>query len=763
MAQTIHSQAGGDWYAPATWVGGIVPGATNDVVIHHLVTYSGAMPNVTAQANSVLIINDGLVEPGLRPSGGTLTIGAGGLTITGTSASLSCLYRSSGNANCIINGNVSITSGQQGNFSSRLILDATSSLTVNGNFVYMANATDAVAENITEIGTNNASQITVNGDFSITYNSSTKNSVIAMLLEGSSDITITGNLSLINLECGTVSSPRITVSLGASVNPSDCSLTINGSVNLNNDDTTAPRSNTLAVSSTRDAVINIGGDINFNYLPTVARANANRIRVALNSRLNLAGNINFVSNAGGTINNRLDIENMASFDFKGNVNNSGRGFITSSASAMFLFTGTIAQTLPIVLPNYANITLNNTSGSLVTLEGNVSVSGTLTMTRGIIDPVSPDRLNFFSAGTTTVGNLNSYIVNGATKIGSSPALIAVGDGVHWAPVSFSNITGASEFFTAFSVSYSHAAPTDFDTDGTFDHISGIEYWNVSVVSAPGTGQPPTPPTSADVTFYWKDACSSEIHETSIVPQDLYIARYNTVLSQWNRLPTIIDPASEPCGVGSETGNVTVSLGNLVTDYTQFTFAAINPSNNPLPVELEYFEAKLNNSYVELTWNTLSELNNEKFIVQKSQNGFEWSSIYQTAGLGTSSVGKKYEFNDYSLTLGRSYYRLIQQDFDNQTTYSNVKYVDVEELQDNRASLYPNPFKNKLSLTSPQKNGNIKVEVYSLKGVLVKSTNLTNSFTVNELDMSKLPPGNYIVVIIDATGKLIHCSRVQKME
>ncbi len=59
-AQTITSNADGDWNAGATWVGGVVPTAANDVVIEHAVTVANnavAATNVTLSGAGTLILN----------------------------------------------------------------------------------------------------------------------------------------------------------------------------------------------------------------------------------------------------------------------------------------------------------------------------------------------------------------------------------------------------------------------------------------------------------------------------------------------------------------------------------------------------------------------------------------------------------------------------------------------------------------------------------------------------------------------------------
>ena len=57
---------------------------------------------------------------------------------------------------------------------------------------------------------------------------------------------------------------------------------------------------------------------------------------------------------------------------------------------------------------------------------------------------------------------------------------------------------------------------------------------------------------------------------------------------------------------------------------------------PLPVELLYFQAALKNENVELSWQTASERENDHFIVERSNDGFNWEFLEKVEGAGTST-------------------------------------------------------------------------------------------------------------------------------
>ena len=62
------------------------------------------------------------------------------------------------------------------------------------------------------------------------------------------------------------------------------------------------------------------------------------------------------------------------------------------------------------------------------------------------------------------------------------------------------------------------------------------------------------------------------------------------------------------------------------DLTNGKYVTVMNSTTVLPVELIYFEGKRVGSYVLLEWETMAEVNNDYFIVEKSTDGENWEEI-----------------------------------------------------------------------------------------------------------------------------------------
>lgn len=145
---------------------------------------------------------------------------------------------------------------------------------------------------------------------------------------------------------------------------------------------------------------------------------------------------------------------------------------------------------------------------------------------------------------------------------------------------------------------------------------------------------------------------------------------------------------------------------------------------PLPVELTEFTARAAGpaaADAELTWRTASEYNNHYFEVERSPDGHAFVALGRVAGRGSAATSAPYAYRDAGAgqQAGRLYYRLRQVDFDGRATYSPVRAVAFGGAGA-RVSLYPNP---------------------APAGAAT-------------LDLRALPPGDYELTLLDATGRCL---------
>ncbi len=86
-------------------------------------------------------------------------------------------------------------------------------------------------------------------------------------------------------------------------------------------------------------------------------------------------------------------------------------------------------------------------------------------------------------------------------------------------------------------------------------------------------------------------------------------------------------------------------------------------NVALPISLVKFTADKVAEKVKVQWTTATEINNDKFIIERSADGKNFEHLAELSGAGTSKELNAYEVVDASPLKGTSYYRLTQIDFD----------------------------------------------------------------------------------------------------
>ena len=162
----------------------------------------------------------------------------------------------------------------------------------------------------------------------------------------------------------------------------------------------------------------------------------------------------------------------------------------------------------------------------------------------------------------------------------------------------------------------------------------------------------------------------------------------------------------------------------------------------LPVDLVSFEARVRNSVSFLTWSTASEINNDKFEIERSFDGKSYVLIGEVEGVGNSLRLASYSYEDTSPLPGTNYYRLKQVDFDGAYEYSPVV---VARVSDAKVTITPKQTYDRLTVTTNNDEA-ANVAIVGMSGQLLISQSFYNS---TEVDLSELPSGVYLVRIYSA--------------
>ena len=229
--------------------------------------------------------------------------------------------------------------------------------------------------------------------------------------------------------------------------------------------------------------------------------------------------------------------------------------------------------------------------------------------------------------------------------------------------------------------------------------------------------------------------------------DIVLQRYNNTAYAGAGAWLDFLPAVQNIPVAS--GPLTFIQVGPITGANFFRSWAISNGSTPLPITLTRFYANCQgNDRVELTWVTASEINNDFFTMERSEDGIIWEAFDVIQGAGNSSSQLTYKSTDYNPFSGITYYRLTQTDFDGMSEtfdpiVSDCDGVGFEIIA--ATSLEASPILD--LVVSAGGNENFDIELYDMSGkqVLRKNTvPFVAGMNYISLDKGDLGKGIYII-------------------
>ena len=158
----------------------------------------------------------------------------------------------------------------------------------------------------------------------------------------------------------------------------------------------------------------------------------------------------------------------------------------------------------------------------------------------------------------------------------------------------------------------------------------------------------------------------------------------------------------------------------------------------LPVTWLYFTAYKSDQSVKLNWGTASEADSKDFIVKRSCDGQEWSTVGELPAAGNSVVDQKYSFTDNNPSSGVNYYQISERDVDGKTTYSEISSIDFTINGPVGFTVYPNPIESgQMHLLMDQPG---ELNLYNSSGELIITSQLPAGS--NLIDLSSIAKGMY---------------------
>ncbi len=775
------------WSVGTSWIGGVVPGLGDDVVIaFNDYVATGA---VTISAGKTLTIN------------GTLTITAD-MTMTGTWSISSTgtfeINKPSGNNNVPLNGTFATTSIVK---ISSAIGGSTTANGFSQNFGVViwnpSTQTNTVQLGITGTSTTWQKFLMYNSKFTgsagyvrFTSTANTQVTIVDSFIVGDGTQTAGFQVTGSGISPGNiVNIGTLVVNNGSSWAPNSSSAiqTINISNNFILNGTaiitkgsgavTMNLSSDFAMNNTSSILSGGSGAFIFNFIKSgVANftksttstilLNNNIISFNINNGciLNMGTNIcnsnsiasSFILNSGGGV----KLGHSAGISTSGSTGNvQVTGTRTFSKGASYEYNGTAAQFTGNGIPdsvkgfivnNAAGVTLSNPSLTdtflLGLTSGNIKTDATHTLTLTTTASISSS-INIY--GDINEGNQNSY-VNGPLSVESNNTNIKnlpIGKdttiGNFFAPL---KITPVSNFNKIYTANYYPVPYNDVTTDITLDHVSTLEYWQIECNALPSNAY-------SFIGLSWRPTSELCVPSCTILDStnawgDLVLAHY---FNDGSTIKWRMDGGTPPfiMRTGSNINYGYISTTVSTSLFSPFTLGSLSIFN-VLPLKFISFNANEINNKILLEWVTKDEQHIKNYELQKSKDGIYFNTI-KTIDAKNLIASNFYTSVDENINIESIYYRLKINDHTLKNYYSDI----IKVIRNNsRISFFPNPASNYITINEKiNTDANIYFMVNTngtklIPKIIKKNENSTT------FNIANFPNGFYILKII-TKGKAIN--------
>lgn len=175
---------------------------------------------------------------------------------------------------------------------------------------------------------------------------------------------------------------------------------------------------------------------------------------------------------------------------------------------------------------------------------------------------------------------------------------------------------------------------------------------------------------------------------------------------------------------------------------------------PLPITLLEFTARADGKKSLLNWTTATEVNNDRFEIERSNDAVTFQKIGQVPGAGNSNAHLSYQWYDNNPLKGNNYYRLKQVDIDGRFSHSPTRQVNFKD--DSYFALFNNPSNGTpVMVKTTEPDGAICI--FDESGRKLKEVLVTGNTTPIPVD--RFPNGIYLLVLhkdgaVKATGKFV---------
>jgi hypothetical protein len=344
-------------------------------------------------------------------------------------------------------------------------------------------------------------------------------------------------------------------------------------------------------------------------------------------------------------------------------------------------------------------------GALISLAGNITVNGALTLTSGILN-----------TGVYTVDLGTTGTIAEATPSATAPTSYVIGN------VKATRNTGS----TSGTVNFGGLGVELTETTKTNNSTEVIRTTGIGCVALTHTGITRyftiTPANdnalNGTMIFHYFD---HEITGHTEANLDIYKS-IDTRVTWTGYRPT------------RNAANNTLTLA-AITSFSDWT--ASDGVNSFLPIKLVSFSQKQTTNGIQVSWITGTETNNDFFTIEQSTDGVTWERVTRVKGAGNSTQERTYSFTDTNPYEGIIYYRLKQTDFNGVFTYSDITSMNIQKTDTIQCVVYPTPASNSncnIQIYAPQ-TGFYTIEITDIIGKVLFSKEIEITKTAENFNLS----------------------------
>jgi hypothetical protein len=360
------------------------------------------------------------------------------------------------------------------------------------------------------------------------------------------------------------------------------------------------------------------------------------------------------------------------------------GTRTFSSGANYTYDGTALQnsgtfiTTPIA-NQVNNLTINNTTGANTTgvkLQQEFKVASVCTFIAGVFTTTNTNILTINDNATVIGVDLDAgstkYVNGPMKKVGNDLFAFPVGKISHGCrPIYISAPSNTTDEFRAELIRGDAGILGPITAVG-LERVSGCEYWYLDRLVGSST---------VNVSLSWsgESPCNAQSYVTDL--PNLVVAHFNG--TSW-------DAYGNDGGITGNAVKGTVTWNNVST-FSPFSLGSILWWTNPLTVKFINLTASERNGQVKLDWGNIAETNVEKYIIEHSTDGRNFTAISHTTARLNNGNRTDYLWWHTMPATGLNFYRIKGIEYSGEITYSTVARITIGKTI-NEFTVYPNPVK-----------------------------------------------------------------------